>query len=1538
MRKYVSLFVIIIVILLSTRIFAQPPVTSGLVIHLDADTITGISDGSSISSWNDAQQTISSRQPTYIQHSSAFNNNSSILFDGDDDFLTLPNPAPFNVGSVTMFAVARYNYIGSDDQYIVAGQDGGGNDRIRFAITDSGFEYRIGSSGWKAINSGPGTADQDVHIFEIDSNAIGFLDGVSVNTASNSSTETPIALTVGSYNLGQKDFFNGELAELIIYNRVMDDTERNLVGAYLEEKYALDTDYGMPPVTAYSPSPANESMNMSLSTVLSFQVPSELPDPKFNIYFSESPDDLALIAQQYSSTSFDPSEYTLLEAGKKYYWRVDVVGQEPGPVWSFSTVAASSMSLSADMNEDGIVDMYDLQSLVQSWLSESDLSANIDKQGRVDMKDYACLSSMWKKNGPFPAGYVVSRFTPGSFKVAHANKVASIYVSSDDYSVCRIAADCLAKDIEAVCGIEPEIVHDISGLTGDVIIIGTLGASNVIDSLAADSKIDISDITGQWETFALEVIENPVGEIDNALVIVGSDRRGTAYGVFDLSEKMGVSPWFWWADVPIRFRDSIIVRDGRYKQGPPSVKYRGIFINDEDWGLHPWAKNTYSPEDGYIGPKVYEKVFELLLRLKANHIWPAMHNCTKAFNAFEENKFIADDYGIVMGSSHCEQMLRNNVWEWSRWDPATGSQGSWDWCTNSSQIQEYWQERVEANAEFENVYSTGMRGVHDGSMPCSGASSYQKVQKMEDEVFPAQQQLIANWVDQDYASVPQVFCPYKEVLDLYDLDMQVPEYMTLLWPDDNHGYIRRLSNSSEQTRSGRSGVYYHMSYWGSPHDYLWLCSTGPGLIWEEMKKAYDYGADRVWVFNVGDIKPAEISMEFGLRLAWNINCWDNTNLRDYLEYWAWREFGPDHKTDIANILVEYYRLGLTRKPEHLTSSGEGFSFVDYNDEAQSRIDAYKSLEDKAASIYQSLSGIYKDSFFQLVLYPVRGASLMNQKILYAQKSIAYSSQNRVSANDYAQMAQSAYDQIKSETSYYNDVISGGKWKDMMSYNPRGLAVFNMPATGSVQPVSGASMGVAIEGQHQDIAGSVESGIAFYDDFSSGSADNWQLLQANRWVVDSYGSYMELAINTTDYTNLSGDRLGEMALIENQSYDNFTFSCLCRSRDNFSSNSSADLAIIFGYVDQYNYNYIILSNKSSNSALFRIQNGTRSLVESLNIGIPDNNFYPLEIDKSASGLTIKYRGQTVFASSQQFDRGMIGVGSYNDSAAFTNVDITPLQGVSGNYLPGFDVFTKGKHYIDIFNKGDSPFSWTAVPSQPWITLDTSSGTIASEQRIWVSIDWTSAPIGQANAKVDISGAGRTVSVDITAFNPASPRPEDISGFVSSNGCVSMEAENYSDIFAKDNVSWSRISTLGCSGDTMTILPTTAPSITELSDIIANSPSLVYDMYLWDTGSTDITVLCLPTHAATTERGLRYAIAIDGNQPQIIEFDTAEWSSQWSLNVLQGAAITKSTHNIAEPGEHKLTIWMVDPGVVLDKIIVGDYKSSRLGPPETSVKLN
>ena len=1172
-------------------------------------------------------------------------------------------------------------------------------------------------------------------------------------------------------------------------------------------------------------------------------------------------------------------------------------------------------------------------------------SEDINSDDKVDIDDSSLLSSDYKQGNMLIGNYVTSKVNINDFNIFANGTISTIVTDSDDFKVCHLAADILAGDIELVCGTKPQVTQELAGLSGHVIFVNTLGKSKLVDKLVAEGKIDTSDILGQWETFILQVVDNPMPGIDKGLFIIGSDRRATAFGAFDLSESMGVSPWHWWADVPVKHRNNIVVKNGRYKQGPPSVKYRGIFINDEDWGLHPWARDNYAPEDQHIGPKTYKAVFELLLRMKANYIWPGMHECTKAFNAFPENKLIADDYAIVIGSAHCEQMLRNNVWEWYKWQPADGSaRGDWDWCTNSDHIVEYWKSRVQETAPFESMYTLGMRGVHDSDMPCSGSTTQQKAQKMRDELLPIQRQMLIDYVNPDPTQIAQIFCPYKEVLDLYDIGLNLPDDVSMLWPDDNYGYIRRLSNSQERERSGGSGVYYHISYLGNPHDFLWLCTTPPSLIWEEMSKAYEYNARDVWIVNVGDIKPGEMCTEFFLDLAWDINKWDIQTQDKYIEHWAWREFGPKYKKDISKLMLEFYRLGQARKPEHmgwptewpeLIASEPEYSVIHYGDETQKRIDDYKQIETKATEIYESLSDAYKDSFYELVLYPVRSASLMTQKYLYSQKSRHYAAQGRISANTYAQLAIDAHNAIIEETRVYNKELADGKWDGMMSWNPRGyLPVYGEPKVLTVAPAYGAKMGVVLEGQVADISvissGSTEP---FADDFVDGVADGWNAYPGNLWQVIQNGELFEYRINTSNYSNQSGDSLGAISIVDDRVYDNFHMTCLARSLDSFSSNPASDLAIVFGYVDEFNYSYIVWSADGVNTALHRITNGVRSTLKTGSVAIPDNGFHSIDIQKTLSGLSVTYDGQVVFVTSENFAAGKIGVGSYNDSAAFTAINVESLT-TDATTLPEFNVFTKESYFVDIFNKGDTKFRFSATPSADWIKLDKRSGSIIIDQRVQVSIDWNNAPLGESLEKIEVTGAGSSVSFNVKVSNPVSPRPESMDGFVESNGYVSIEAENYTNKIDRENTSWQKIPSLGRTGDTMAVVPAMTDSM-DIFKLKEKSPVLEYKVNFLTTGIKDVVVYSIPTHAVTSEHGLRYAVAFDNQTPKLVDYDALEWASEWNDNVMRGAAISKSVHTVPQAGEHTLKIWMVDPGVVLDKIVIGETKPSYLGPPETKI---
>lgn len=652
------------------------------------------------------------------------------------------------------------------------------------------------------------------------------------------------------------------------------------------------------------------------------------------------------------------------------------------------------------------------------------------------------------------------------FPLVKDGVAATLLTDALDYKVVPIAAAALAGDIELVSGIKPNVITSSEPAGSNVVIIGTLEKNSLIKRLIADKKIDVSGIEGKWETYLIANVKNPFPGVASALVVAGSDRRAAAFGAFEVSRRIGVSPWVWWADVLPEKKNTLIIPANAQTFGPPSVKYRGIFLNDEDFGLKPWAAKTFEPETGDIGPKTYARIFELLLRLNANLIWPAMHNCTKAFNYYDADKYVADDYAIVMGSSHCEQMLRNNVDEWD-----SETYGRWSYLNNKDNLLRYWDERVQENGRFENVYTIGMRAIHDSGMP-DGDTTEERVRILTD-IIADQRAMLARHVNPDVTQIPQIFIPYKEVLEVYWGGLKVPDDVTLVWPDDNFGYIRRLSTSDEQKRAGGAGVYYHISYWGPPHDYLWLNTTPPALIWEEMSKAYAYNARTLWVVNVGDIKPGEIGMELFLEMGWDINRWSLNNIGRFLPEWAARDFGPEHANEIADIMARYYQLNYQRKPEHMgfydkysilaQNQDPEFSLFSYGDETQKRIDAFDAIERRAAAIFEKLPSDKKDAFFQLVLYPVRASSLLNKKHLYALKNRKYAKQNRVSANQYAQWTIDAFKNLKRDTAYYNETMSSGKWNLFMDDSPNDLPVFDKVSIGTMKPGESAGLGVQIEG-------------------------------------------------------------------------------------------------------------------------------------------------------------------------------------------------------------------------------------------------------------------------------------------------------------------------------------------------------------------------------------------------------------------------------------------------------------------------------------------
>jgi hypothetical protein len=714
--------------------------------------------------------------------------------------------------------------------------------------------------------------------------------------------------------------------------------------------------------------------------------------------------------------------------------------------------------------------------------------------------------------------WVTSGYRNGDFKLVSGVSAADILIAPDDFKVVRIAADNLAMDVERVTGQKPSVNVEATGLSDHVVMVGTLGKSALIERLVHEGKLDVTQLRGQWESFVIATVHNPLPNVSLGLAIVGSDRRGTAYGVFELSQAIGVSPWYWWADVRPAHRNNLFVRAGTRQEGPPSVQYRGIFLNDEDWGLQPWAAKTFEPELGDIGPRTYARICELLLRLKANTLWPAMHECTRAFNLYPQNKIVADDYAIVMGSSHAEPMLRNNVTEW------TGRHEDYDYTKNPDGVRRYWEERVEQNGRFENIYTLGMRGIHDSAM--QGPKTSAERIKVLQQIFADQRKMLVKHVNNDLTKIPQIFTPYKEVLTDYRNGLQVPEDVTIVWPDDNFGYIRYFPTPAEQKRRGGFGVYYHVSYLGRPLSYLWLETTPPALIWEEMSKAYDHNVRKFWMLNVGDLKPGEVGIDFFMQMAWDIKRWRRENLNDFLKQWAQRAFGPKHADEIAAVLDQYYRLGFARKPEHLqwylpgeTPKASDLTAVDYGDELQQRLDDYQLLMTHADRLYAAMPARLRDAFYELVAYPVRGAALANQRFFMTEKSGLYFAQGRASAGEWARRANEAGERMALETGYYNDKLAGGKWRHMMSLAPNKgqwpsmLTSDPLPpaALSKMNPPEAAQLGVAIEGRLQPLSenqGAVAlpslspftNDVRFIDVFNAGRSPAPWIAKANyKWI-------------------------------------------------------------------------------------------------------------------------------------------------------------------------------------------------------------------------------------------------------------------------------------------------------------------------------------------------------------------------------------------------------------------------------------------------------
>lgn len=611
----------------------------------------------------------------------------------------------------------------------------------------------------------------------------------------------------------------------------------------------------------------------------------------------------------------------------------------------------------------------------------------------------------------------------------------SVTVACDntEEKVVQTALQLFARDYETVFSAPATISVNHGG-----IIVGTVDKSPLI----AATGVDISDLKSKNQAFLISVL--PGGR----LLVAGSDSHGTAYGIMELSRLIGVSPWEWWADVTPEKKEAFhLAADYKMVQSP-SVEYRGIFINDEDWGLMPWSSLNYEPwyKPGRIGPQTNERIFELLLRLRANTYWPAMHECSVPFFLTPGNREAAEKFGIYIGGSHCEPMACSTAGEWSR-----RGKGDYDYVKNSSSVCHFWEERLKEVSGQEILYTVGMRGVHDGQM--QGAKTVEEQKAVLERVLKDQRDLLRKYVNKDVEAIPQVFIPYKEVLDIYRAGLEVPEDVTLMWCDDNYGYIKHFPTEVERTRKGGNGVYYHVSYWGRPHDYLWLGTFSPALLYQQMKEAYDRGIQKIWILNVGDIKPIEYQTELFLDMAWNIDQVIEEGVSGHLCNFLKREFGEAIGEDLLPVMMEHYRLSYIRKPEFMGNTRE----EEYHTNAyrivkdmpwsrsyiNKRLEDYQVISDKVDKLASRIQQDRQDAYFQLIKYPIQATAEMNKKMLYAQ----FARHGEMNWNK----SDAAYDSIASLTRIYNiGIRNNGKWHRMMDHQPRRLPVFEPVDRSSVE--------------------------------------------------------------------------------------------------------------------------------------------------------------------------------------------------------------------------------------------------------------------------------------------------------------------------------------------------------------------------------------------------------------------------------------------------------------------------------------------------------
>lgn len=593
-----------------------------------------------------------------------------------------------------------------------------------------------------------------------------------------------------------------------------------------------------------------------------------------------------------------------------------------------------------------------------------------------------------------------------------------IAVSEDAGVMCAVNALC--ADIEMVCGSKPQLIENNDPTVGNIQI--GLTTSPLIASLVKSGQLDISQLKNKREMYLMV-------STASGLIIVGSDKRGTIYGIYELSRRLGVSPWTWWADVPVAHRTDISIPAGVFTDGEPSVVYRGIFLNDEAPALSGWAQEKF----GGFNHKFYAKVFELILRLRGNFMWPAMWG--NAFYADDvENGRLANEMGIVIGTSHHEPLGRAHA-EW-----AQIGKGEWNYATNETVLNDFWRGGMQRQKDYETVVTVGMRG--DGDEAMGEATNISLLER----IVRNQRSIISSVTGRKASTTPQVWALYKEVQDYYDKGMRVPDDVTLLLCDDNWGNVRRLPSLNAKPRKGGYGMYYHFDYVGGPRNYKWLNVTQVQRVWEQMNLCYRHGVKQLWIVNVGDLKPMEYPIQFFLDMAWRPENFSANNIYDHTLRFCQTQFGAQYSDRAAKLIDTYTKFNARRTPELLDA--DTYSIDNYNEWNHVLLE-YKALELDAQRLFYLLPSEYRNAFDQLVLFPISACANLYEMYNAVALNKKYAAQNDVRANRWATIAKQCYERDSLLTIHYNKDISNGKWNHFMDQTHIGYTYWQQPEQNSM---------------------------------------------------------------------------------------------------------------------------------------------------------------------------------------------------------------------------------------------------------------------------------------------------------------------------------------------------------------------------------------------------------------------------------------------------------------------------------------------------------